>query len=179
MTEVGFDLSAPLVAVAKTVRTRGLRGELVADLLTDFPVRFDGLQQVIAVDPDGERLPLELENHWFQDNRVILKFVGYDTIDQAKSLVGFEVAVPEELCVQLEVDEYYDWQLEGCTVKSLDDCEIGVVKEVMRTGGVAVLVVAGNQNREVLIPLAEEICTDIDINAKLIRIDPPEGLLEM
>jgi len=50
-----LDSSVPLIAVAKTVRTRGLRGELVADLLTDFPERFDGLEQVIAVGPNGER----------------------------------------------------------------------------------------------------------------------------
>jgi 16S rRNA processing protein RimM len=174
-----LDSSEPLIAVAKTVRTRGLRGELVADLLTDFPERFDGLEQVIAVGPNGERLPLELENHWFQEKRIILKFAGYDSIDQAKQLIGFEVTVPEVDCVELEEDEFFDWELEGCLVKTMDGTEVGRVQEVMRTGGVALLVIKGADEREVLVPLAEDICVEIDIAAQQIRIDPPEGLLEM
>jgi len=51
-------------------------------------------------------LPLELENHWFQEKRIILKFAGYDSIDQAKQLIGFEVTVPEDDCVELEEDEF-------------------------------------------------------------------------
>src|SRR5947207_3430807 len=91
-----------LIAIAKTVRTRGLRGELVADLLTDFPERFEGLDRVIAVGPKGERLPLELEEHWFQEHRVVLRFAGYGSVDEAKKLVGYEIAVPEAERVELE-----------------------------------------------------------------------------
>jgi 16S rRNA processing protein RimM len=168
-----------LVAVAKIVRTRGLRGELVADLLTDFPERFGGLDHVIGVSAGGERLALELENHWFHEERLIVKIAGYDSIDEAKKLVGFELAVPEDERVILEDDEYYDWELEGCRVETVEGESIGVVSSIMRTGGVELLVVdTGDKVDEKLIPLAEEICVEIDIEKKLIRIDPPDGLLE-
>lgn len=169
-----------LVAVARAVRTRGLRGEIVADLLTDFPQRFEGLEELIGVAPDGKRMPLALEEHWFQRARVILKFAGYDSIDEASALIGYEFAVPESERVVLEEDEFYDWELGGCRVETIGGETIGFVREVLRTGGVEVLVIENEASgREYLIPLAEAICVEIDIDNKMIRVDPPEGLLEM
>jgi 16S rRNA processing protein RimM len=169
-----------LIAVARAVKTRGLRGELVADLLTDFPERFEGLEELIAVAPDGKRTTLELEGHWFQGGRIILKFAGYDSIEAASVLVGYEFAVPESERVELEEDEFYDWELIGCRVETVEGEELGIVREVLRTGGDAeVLVVEKAEAKgEHLIPLAETICVEIDIENKLIRVDPPEGLLE-
>ena len=57
---------------------------------------------------------VELENYWFQNDRVVLKLAGYDDVETAKELVGFEFAVPEAERVQLPEDEFYDWELEGC-----------------------------------------------------------------
>lgn len=168
-----------LIAVAQTVKTRGLRGELVADLLTDFPERFEGLENLIAVAPDGKRTVLTVEDHWFQAGRIVLKFAGYDSTEAASALIGHELAVPEADRVELPEDEYYDWQLAGCRVESVDGQEIGRVREVLRTGGVEVLVVEDATKHEYLIPMAAEICTEISIEQKLIRIDPPDGLLEM
>ena len=168
-----------LVAVARAVKTRGLRGELVAELLTDFPERFEGLENLIAVAPDGLRKRLELEEHWFHGERVILKFAGYDSIEAASALVGYEFAVPEAERMELEEDEFYDWELAGCLVETIEGEQLGVVREVMRTGGVEVLVVENVEaKREHLIPMAESICVEIDVESKLIRVDPPEGLLE-
>ena len=168
-----------LVAVARAVKTRGLRGEVVAELLTDFPERFEGLEELIGVAPDGKRSPLALEDHWFQAGRVVLKFAGYDSIEAASALVGHEFAVPEDERVELDEDEFYDWELMGCRVESVEGEELGRVREVLRTGGVEVLVVEKAEAKgEHLIPLAETICVEIDIENKLIRVDPPEGLLE-
>jgi 16S rRNA processing protein RimM len=179
MSEAGEAGADELVAVACAVRTRGLRGELVAELLTDFPERFEGLENLIAVAPDGARTDVKLEEHWFQGNRIILKFAGFDSIEAASALIGYEFAVPERERVELEEDEFYDWELAGCRVETIGGDEIGTVCEVLRTGGVEVLVAVNAETaREHLIPLAEEICVEIDIEGKLIRIDPPEGLLE-
>ncbi len=168
-----------LVAVAKAVKTRGLRGEVVAELLTDFPERFSGLERLIAVGTDGSRQTLSLEEHWFQSGRIVLKFAGYDSIEEASALVGYEFAVPEAERVELPEDEFYDWELSGCRVVTIEGEEVGRVREVLRTGGVEVLAVDNEATgREHLIPLAESICVEIDIEKKLIRVDAPEGLLE-
>jgi 16S rRNA processing protein RimM len=168
-----------LIVVARIARTRGLRGEVVADLLTDFPGRFDGLESVIAIAPDGSRRSLQIEEHWFQAKRIIFKFAGYDSIEEAKELAGFQLAVPAGDRIELPKDQFYEWELTGCRVESTDGKSIGLVREVMRTGGVEILVVAGDTGGEFLIPMAREICVEIDIDKKLVRVDPPEGLLEL
>lgn len=175
-----------LVAIARLARTRGIRGELVGDLLTDFPERFENLETVTAVLPaNGERRELKIEKFWFQKDRIVLKFEGFDLIEQAQELTGAEICVPESDAVELEDDEFYDWQLAGCRVETLDGESIGTVRELMRTGGTENLVVIadGGGDKDVvkkdyLIPFAASVCVEVDIENKLIRVDLPEGLLE-
>jgi len=166
-----------LVTIAKLVRSRGLRGEMIADLLTDFPERFENLQKVLLVRPNNETAEIEIEKFWFQKNRVVLKFVGYDSIETAETLRNCEICVVEDEAVELDADEYFDWELKDCAVETIVGERIGTVKEVMRTGGTEILVVAG-ESKEYLIPFAETICTAVDIENKLIKVDAPEGLLD-
>jgi 16S rRNA processing protein RimM len=175
------ELSAvELVAVARVAKPRGLGGEVAADILTDFPERFDGLEELIAVFPDGTRRRLALEGHWLHGARVVLKFRGFDTPEESSALAGCELAVPETEAVELEEGEFYDWQLEGCRVETVEGAHVGVVVEVLHTGGEAnVLVVRDERGKENLVPLAESICVEIDVERKLILLDAPEGLLEL
>ena len=166
-----------LVAIAKIVRTRGLKGEVVADLLTDFPERFEVLDGVTAVRESGERFELKIEKFWFQSGRVILKFIGFDSIESGETLRNVEICVPESEAVELEEDEYFDWELAGCKVETVSGELIGNVRELMRTGGTELLVVEG-EAKEFLIPFANAICIEVDIENKLIKVDPPAGLLE-
>jgi len=175
LSEVADDL----IVVARVARTRGLRGEVVADLYTDFPGRFENLESVIGVAPDGSRRSLQIEEHWFQGNRIIFRFAGYESIDTAKELAGFQVAIPASERVELPADHFYEWELAGCRVEALDGKLIGTVREVMHTGGVEILVVAGDEGQEYLIPMAHDICVEIDLEQKLVRVDPPEGLLDL
>ena len=168
-----------LIIVARAVRTRGLKGEIVADLLTDFPERFDSISKLVGVGQGETRQQLKLENYWFQNDRVVLKFLDYDTIETAKTLVGYEFGVPEAQRVPLGKDEFYDWELQGCAVELKQGSTIGKVSKVMRTGGVELLVVEGDAQQEHLIPMAGDIVVEIDVSAKRIVIDPPDGLLDL
>jgi 16S rRNA processing protein RimM len=93
-------------------------------------------------------------------------------------LVGFEFAVPESERVPLPADHYYDWELEGCTVKVGAE-SIGTVKSVLKTGGTEILVVADENDKERLIPFADSIVVEVDAEQKTIVVDPPEGLLDL
>jgi 16S rRNA processing protein RimM len=166
-----------LVAIARIVRPRGLKGEVVAEILTDFPDRFESLDTVSLVKGGSEPLDLKIEKFWFQSGRIVLKFAGYDTVESGETLRDREVCIPETDVVDLESDEYFDWQLEGCRVETIDGTVIGKVRELMRTGGTELLVIDGDA-KEYLVPFAESICVEVDIENELIRIDPPEGLLE-
>jgi 16S rRNA processing protein RimM len=168
-----------LVIVARAVRTRGLKGEVVAEVLTDFPERFETVKQFFADAPDGQRKQFELENYWFQNQRIVLKFSGYDDVESAKVLIGYEFGVPESERVALDDDAFYDWELEGCLVENKSGALIGKVREIFRTGGVELLVVENDQHRDHMIPMAATIVTEIDVANKKIMVDPPEGLLEL
>ncbi len=166
-----------LVAIAKIVKPRGLRGEVVAGVLTDFPERFDRLENVTAVFADGKRSDLKIEDFFFQKDRIVLRFEGFNSIEEAETLRDVEICVPESSAAELAEDEFFDWQLTGCDVETIEGERIGTVREVMRTGGTEILVVEDGE-REFLIPFAQAICPEVDIEAKKIRVDPPDGLLE-
>ena len=170
-----------LVVVARALKTRGLRGEIAALLLTDFPERFEGLRELIAVDQKGARKRLALEAHWLHGERIVLKFAGYETPEEAATLVGCDFAVPESEAVKLAEGEFYDWQLEGCRVETVDNQELGTVRGILHTGSAPILVIRGDgeKAREHLIPLVVSICVEIDVERRLIRVDAPEGLLEI
>ena len=111
----------------------------MADVLTDFPERFDGLTEATAVLPNGSRRELKIENAWFQNDRIVMKFAGVDSIEAAEELRDADICVPESDAVELEEGEFFDWQLEGCTAVTVDGNALGTVKELMRTGGTEVV----------------------------------------
>jgi len=165
-----------LVAIAKVVKPRGIKGEVACEVLTDFPERFEGLENVTAVLPDGSRRELKIEEHWFQQSRLVLKLAGVDSIDDAEQLRSADICVDEKDAVELGEGEFFDWQLAGCEVETIAGRKIGEVTELMRTGGTELLIVTGD--KEYLIPFAEAICVKVDVEQRRILIDPPEGLLE-
>jgi 16S rRNA processing protein RimM len=170
--------SSELVIIARAVKPRGLKGELIAELLTDFPERFEEVEELVLVSPTGERTVARLENYWFQNDRVVLKLADYDDVEAARQLVGFKFGVPEAERVPLPSDQYYDWELEGCTV-TVGSESIGKVQSVIRTGGAEILAIADENGKESLIPLVDSIVVEIDAAAKTIVVDPPEGLLDL
>jgi 16S rRNA processing protein RimM len=167
------------VVIARIVKARGIRGEVACVLETDFPSRFSSLEQVTVWMPDGARLSLKVEDHWFHNQRVILKFEGYDTMTAAQGLAGGRLVVAEADVEPLAEGQFFERQVIGSEVVTSDGRTLGVVTRVMRTGGTDLLVLAGDDGRERLIPFADEICTGVDVAAKRITIDPPDGLLEL
>lgn len=164
-----------LVVIAHITKPKGLRGEVFADLLTDFPDRFDNLEKVIlSTNPLKE---LKLEKFSFQKSRIVLKFQDVNSVEDADLLRNIDVCVHESEAVELESDEYFDWDLEGCVVVAVDGTQIGVVKEVFRAGENVNLVVTAAE-KEHMIPFVEAICREVDIDSKRIVVDLPEGLLE-
>ncbi|MEZ5347077.1 MAG: ribosome maturation factor RimM [Pyrinomonadaceae bacterium] len=170
-------MESELVAVARILKTRGLRGELSSELLTDFPERFEELDEVFIVGENGKTAEARIENYWFQKDRVILKFEGIDSIEAAEPFRNLTVCIPESEAVELEDEEYFDWDLEGCRVETLGGEHLGQVTGVYRAGENENLVVKGDK-KDYLIPFVAAITVEIDIENKLIKVDPPDGLLD-
>jgi 16S rRNA processing protein RimM len=170
-----------LVTIARIARARGLKGEVLAVIISDFPQRFAELSRVfLRPSPSSEILYIaQLEDSWFHKEYVVLKFQTIDTRNQAEELQGYLVQIPIVELVPLPAGSYYEFQLVGCEVVDAGGKTVGRVKEMMHTGAAPLLVVSTDQGNEHLIPLAEEICSQIDIAAKKITITPPAGLLEL
>jgi 16S rRNA processing protein RimM len=168
-----------LISVARVARPQGRRGEVIADLLTDFPERFAGLATVRLRLANGDLSILELEGSRLHAGRIVLKFAGCDNINQAEVLRGALLLIEREQLVELPVDTYYDFDLVDCAVVTTAAEPVGRVTGVHRYGAAPLLAVANDEKREHLIPLTLSICIEIDVARKRIVIDPPAGLLEL
>ena len=180
-------MSASFIAIARIARTRGNRGEVLADLHTDNPDRFDDLGEVWLEFDDGARrtrTPEEtpakktLEDVWDHKGRKVLKFRGVDTISDAETVVGCWVMIPADQAVKLPEGTYFNHDLVGCTVIGIDGTLIGTVKDVLDIADNSQLVVRGD-SREYLIPTVKNICMEVSIPDKRITINPPEGLMDL
>ena len=181
MTASQKENAPEFVAVARIARPQGRRGEVAAEILSDFPERFSGLKTVFLRESGGPPEAAQLEDAWPHKGRIILKFAGVDSISEAERLRGREVLIPRSERAPLGEHQYWVSDLEGCRVLVERDgatTEVGRVVGVDGAGGAKVLRVESARG-EVLIPLAQEICTRIDTASKTIWIDPPEDLLEL
>jgi len=186
------------VLVARIIRPRGNKGEVLAELFTDFPARLSSRLQIFLCQAQGEPRTIGLQNFWVDRNHPehgIFHFEGYSSIDAAEKLRGFDVLIPVADRVKLPDGKYFVSDLIGCSVfetpvqetkLSSPACAmeeaprlLGSVRDVFFPGeGTAgtpllqVQTVAG----ELLVPLAEDICRRIDVAARRIDVTLPEGL---
>lgn len=167
------------ITVALVKKTQGRRGEVAAEILTDFPERFFQVRRVRLGKTGEAGSWREVEKAWFHKRGVILKFTGIETIAEAEALVGSEVRVPQSEALPLPINHHYIFELVGCrVVEDHSSREIGRVSEFVEAGGNNLLAVETGRG-ELLVPFAEEICCAVDTQRREIRVRLPEGLLEL
>jgi 16S rRNA processing protein RimM len=172
------DIQPSFIAIARIARTRGNRGEVLADLYTDFPDRFDALEEVWLESGKSHRRRMALEESWEHKGRRVLKFAGVDSISSAEEYVGDWVVIPADQAVPLPEGTYFDHDLVGCIVQDVHGNRLGVVQEVLHIAGNDLLTVS-NGDKEYLIPAVERFCKEISIQGKQILVDLPEGLMDL
>lgn len=170
------------VALARILRSRGLRGEVAAEILTDFPERLPSLREVWLADGRGAPRRISVQRCWLSTSRggrAIFHFEGVDTVEAAEKLRGAEVQVPLGERTKLGAGHYYVSDLIGCEVwEAGATAAMGAVGDVEFPGGVPLLSVETGEG-EVLVPLAAEFCVRIDVQAKRIDVALPEGLRDL
>ncbi len=167
-----------LVSVARIVKSRGVRGEVAAELLTDFPERFEELHTVAVAGPE-KHFEESLEAFWFHKNRVILKFAGRESPEAVQELIGCEVRIPAEERVELPADTYFDSELVDCEIVQMGR-SLGRVVDVLKVGdGITNLVVVDSEDRELLVPFIHEFIRSVSIEERRIEVELPPGLLEL
>ena len=174
---------AAYVTLARVAKAQGRHGEVAADLFTDFPERFAERRKLYAWQERGGLRELELEDFWPHKGRVVLKFAGIDSIDDAETLVGAEIRIPASERVQLEDGAVYISDLTGCAVFAKsgerDAGEIGKVADVDFSAGEAPLLIVRQGKKEHLVPFVERFVVKLDTAAKRVEMQLPEGLLEL
>jgi 16S rRNA processing protein RimM len=167
-----------MVLVGTVARPHGLRGQVVVNPETDFlEERFKpGATFWTRSESGNERLVVSIAR--FQNGRPVIGFAGYTTLEDVERLSGLELRIPEDTLQPLAEGAYYHHQLVGCDVETASGEPVGPVVKVDDSAGGRLLVVEGRTG-EVLIPLAIDICVEIDVKARRIRVDPPEGLLDL
>ena len=189
------------VTVARILRARGIKGEVSAELLTDYPERLKNFAELFLAKDSGEPRRFGLTNFWMDRNHpghAIFHFAGITSISEAEKLRGLEIQIPFEQRVTLPKGKYFVSELTGCAVFesstgapqmasspcSLEEAPalLGMERDVYFPGeneeGTPLLAVETSTG-EILIPLAEEICTRIDIAARRIEVKLPGGLREL
>ena len=157
--------------------THGVRGEVKVFPTTDDVKRFKRLKEVI-LDTGKEELTLEIEGVKFFKQFVILKFKGYDNINDIEKYKGKSLFVTRANAVRLRRDEYFIADLQGLTVVDEEDKVLGTLRDVMETGANDVYIIAMADGREVLVPAIKECILHVDVEAGKMQIHLMDGLLD-
>ena len=166
------------VAVALLGKCRGNRGEVTALALSGKPERYQALRGVYLFGPGnaGDSRRYQVESTWFHNGTLIFKFQGVDTISDAELLAGAEVCVPMSERAPLEPGEFFQSDLVGCEVVDRRTGKpLGRVTGWLDSGCAGLLFVVGG----LLIPFSRAICVEIDLEAKRIAVELPEGLKDL
>lgn len=189
--------SPPWIVLAHLLRPQGRKGELLAELLTDFPERFEGGRRVFLAAPnfagnESEAQPAEVVAFWLptgkNEGRIVLHFAGVETISAAELLAGRDVIVSYEERVPLDDESTYISDLIGCTVYD-GATAVGVIDDVQfpatADGGrrleeaAPLLAVTSPDGEEILIPFAKAFLIAVDTAAKRVDMVLPSGLVDV
>jgi 16S rRNA processing protein RimM len=185
------------IVLAQLLRPQGRKGELLAELLTDFPERFEDQRRVFLAAPGfsgtaAEARSAEVVAFWLpvgkNEGRIVLQFAGVDSISDAEAIAGQEVIVPEEERLPLDDESTYISELVGCKVYD-GAAVVGVVEDVQfpttpdggrrLTDAAPLLAVRSLEGDEVLIPFAKAFLVSMNTEAKRIDMILPEGLVDV
>jgi 16S rRNA processing protein RimM len=174
-----------MVTVGRIIRPHGNRGHVVVNPESDFAEERFKVGETFRVraighdeaDGAGESRSVTVTASRHHEGRWIVGFEGVSTIDDAETLRGQELCIPEDELRALGPNAFYVHHLVGCEVRTVAGKRVGVVNRVDLATGIPVLVVLGRG--EVLVPFVDAICRRVDPAARVIEIDPPDGLIEL
>jgi len=167
-----------MAVVGRIARAHGIRGQVIVNPETDFPEERFKPGATLYTERGGAVTPVTLTTARFHNGRPVIGLEGVETMNDAETYAGVELRVPRESLAELPAGTFYHHDLVGCRVVTRAGEDVGVVESVEGTLGGSRLIVDGG-TKEILIPLANEICRTIDVAGKRIVIEPPDGLLDL
>lgn len=173
------DSKDEFITLARVVKTQSRHGEVAAEVHSDVPGRFTEGMKLSALDRQDTRRELEVESFWSHKGLLVLKFGGVDSISDAEALIGAELQVPRAERAELEQGWNYVSELVGCLVFDRDQ-KIGKIEDVQFGAGEApLLIIAADSGKKFDVPFAEAYLQGVDVAHKQVRMNLPEGILEI
>lgn len=168
-----------LVVVGRIGRPHGIKGEVTVEVRTDLPERRFATGSVLATEP-ARVGPLTVAAARWHSGRLLLSLRGVADRNGAEALRGVVLSaeVPDDEVTD-DPEEFFDHQLRGLAVRTVDGAEVGVLDDVIHLPGQDLLSVRRPDGREVLVPFVIELVPEIDVEAGHVLIDPPPGLLDL
>jgi 16S rRNA processing protein RimM len=165
-------MDSQFIVVGRVVAHWGARGEIKVEMMTDFPDRFSPQEEVYI---DGQ--PMTIVRSRRHQGRVILKLATIDSVEAAQALRGRFLEVPQSQLRPLPKDEYYQFQLLGLEVWTIEGELLGQIAHILPTGSNDVYIVP-SRHGELLIPAIEDVVKSVDLEKGRIVIEVIEGLLQ-
>lgn len=163
------------LAVARVLRPHGVRGEVRAEILSEYPEHLLTLKRLYLGD---EYEPCQVESARLHKQFALIKLAGIEDRDAAEALRTRLLSVAIEDAIPLDTDEYYDFQLEGLDVVTDTGDLLGEIVEVLTVPGANDVFVVHGPRGEILIPVIEDVIIALDLEAGHIKIHPLPGLLD-
>ena len=167
-----------MLRVGVITSPHGIKGEVKVFPTTDDAKRFKELKKVI-LDTGKEYIPMEIEHVKFFKNMVILKFRGYDNINEIEKYKSRDLLITRDQAVDLEPDEYFITDLIGLAVVSDQGVELGTLKDVLETGANDVYVVAMKDGKELMLPAIGDCILNVDLEQGRMEVHVLEGLMDL
>lgn len=193
--------SAEWAWLARIRRPQGRRGEVFADLLTDFPEKFSERKHLWLIPPQSAEIAprgsgldsggespasapreVELSAHWLHKGGIVLHFAGVDSISAAEVLKDIVVAVPRAQRAPLGEGEIYISDLAGCILVDVagpSPLNVGIIEDVDRSAGPVALLIVLRDAKEILIPFARDYLRKIDLESRRVDMALPAGLIDL
>ena len=168
---------ADWVVVGRVVRPHGLSGEVSVDVLTDFPSRYDPGSVLHRIGEGREPRPLTVEAARPHQGRLLVRFSGIASADDAEALRGAELLVPPGDEPERPPGYFFHWELNGFEVVDTRGRPLGTAGEIVEAGGLHLLVIATAAG-ERDVPFRPPIFVSADVSGRRVVLDPPPGLLD-
>jgi 16S rRNA processing protein RimM len=165
-----------LVAIGRVVKPQGRKGEILTEALSDRPRRFPDLRKAYVPGPSGSAREVTVTSCWPHKGRFVLKIEGVDTIEAAEGYRGLELRIGEEELERLPAGSYYHHELKGLHAEDAKGRALGVVKDILETGGGAPILVIAGPSDEHLVPLAEDFVLEVDLGGGRLQVELREGV---
>ncbi len=169
------------LTIGRVVRAHGIAGEIVVEVRTDEPeLRFAPGATLLAKGRGDQPRSYVVEAAREHGARLLVRLAGVADRDAAEALRGSVFVIDSAALPAItEPDTYYDHQLEGLRVRTIDGEPVGTVTEVLHTGAGELLAVRRPGGTELLVPFVAAIVTSVSLADQTVQIDPPEGLLDL